>query len=503
MAKRERINPQTGKKEYKARYFFWADGRRHEADTGWFPTKKEAEKAAERLKEAKEKAASKAVLAKRETTLEEAFTKYIVYLEDAIKKGASTSYVTYYKGARTMKKTYFPEEIRKTKMEDITSGEFKTWFYCINDTEKLGGERVRAYRLILYLFNEWLDKYGYYVDSSLFAQVKITLRSVKIVNIKKHNKEDEGKRSVLTLSQVFELLGYFAENGLGTFENFYWYVLFHVLIFSGVRVEELVALQFKHVNWKEWHFNIENAISEHESEERALERVKKSINRTKTASSEREMPILDYYRELLVDYKESYRYQYGLSETEIEEAFIFPNLVRHDAFVYQRHKNILRKLNKVCEIKKLPKTDSQMMRHTFATLLASAPPDGFGYEEKEIKDMFGHTSTKLLETVYAKLGVSGRGKKGKIALSSKGLFTMPEADAETAAAEKKKQEQLDMIAGKNVEAVKVVRKARIFAQIAEAEKRKQPIYYYNPKDKDIVEEYKATNTPSISFEEAK
>lgn len=54
-----------------------------------------------------------------------------------------------------------------------------------------------------------------------------------------------------------------------------------------------------------------------------------------------------------------------------------------------------------------------------------------------------------------------------------------------------------MIAGKNVEAVKVVRKVRIFAQIAEAEKRKQPIYYYNPKDKEIIEEYNATNTPSI------
>lgn len=103
--------------------------------------------------------------------------------------------------------------------------------------------------------------------------------------------------------------------------------------------------------------------------------------------------------------------------------------------------------------------------------------------------------------MYAKLGASGRGKKGKIALSSKGLFTMPEADAETAAAEKKKQEQLDMIAGKNVEAVKVVRKARIFAQIAEAEKRKQPIYYYNPKDKEIIEEYKTVNTPCIVFEE--
>lgn len=185
------------------------------------------------------------------------------------------------------------------------------------------------------------------------------------------------------------------------------------------------------------YYSIENAISEHESEDAALERISKSVKRTKTAMSKREVPILDYYRELLLDYKESYCYQYGLSEAEIGDAFIFPNLVRHDAFVFQRHKNILRKLNKVCEIKKLPKTDSQMMRHTFATLLAAAPPDGFGYEEKEIKDLFGHTSTKLLETIYAKLDEEARGKKSKLALSSKGLYTIPETDAETAAAEEK------------------------------------------------------------------
>lgn len=36
MAYKTRINPKTGKTEYKVRYYFMADGKKRDSETGWF-----------------------------------------------------------------------------------------------------------------------------------------------------------------------------------------------------------------------------------------------------------------------------------------------------------------------------------------------------------------------------------------------------------------------------------------------------------------------------------
>ena len=53
MASKERINPKTGKKEYKVRYYFMREGKKRDSETGWFDTLEKAEKEAKKQKEIK------------------------------------------------------------------------------------------------------------------------------------------------------------------------------------------------------------------------------------------------------------------------------------------------------------------------------------------------------------------------------------------------------------------------------------------------------------------
>ena len=56
MAHKERINPKTGKKEYKVRYYFMKEGKKRDSETAWFTSLEKAEKEAKKQKEEKEKA---------------------------------------------------------------------------------------------------------------------------------------------------------------------------------------------------------------------------------------------------------------------------------------------------------------------------------------------------------------------------------------------------------------------------------------------------------------
>lgn len=96
-------------------------------------------------------------------------------------------------------------------------------------------------------------------------------------------------------------------------------------------------------------------------------------------------------------------YRFGLDEDKIADCFVFPNLTTNDPHIYQKHKNILRELNKVCKAQGIPKTDSQMLRHSSATFLIMPPPQGLGFNEGEVKYFFGHKDTSMLQHIYAKL----------------------------------------------------------------------------------------------------
>lgn len=413
MAKNIRANKKTGKLEYRARYT-WVDanGKRRDSQTGWFPTEREAKLNADKLKKMKIKLAEEERSLQNDITLENAFILFMKDLELKANRTTmenTTSDVTRFQRSRTVFRYYFPDGIRKIKTRQVSATTFRRWLEYINnckgpnDTE-LAGQTVREYRDTLSLFNNYLANNGYYLDHELDILIDNTLTRMKI----KPRKAGKRIRYCPTIDDVNSILFTYEDWGLENFEALYWYTLFMVLFFSGLRSEEIIGLTWKcvHLDVSMPYIDVINAISERESKHNVMARMKAGIYHTKNNNSEREIPILEYYYDVLETYKRKMMIEFGISN--LDEYFVFPNIkakkIEERSTDYQKQKNILRELDRACKVAGVQKTDVQMLRHACATWLVSDEAHGgMGYEESRARDYFGHTSDDMLRSVYAKL----------------------------------------------------------------------------------------------------
>lgn len=488
MAIKERINPKTGKKQYKVRYYFIADGKKKDSETGWFSTKEKAEREAKLLKERKEKEDRNKVLSRRDKQLVTVFEEYIEYLQKQSEKETSNTNKQTYITAKAICRNHFPKDIQNIKINELTVFNFKSWLSYINKKDELGGLYVRLCRQNLIKFNIWLSNNNYYIDENLEELIDVGIRKVKLKHTKVGNKEESGKRNLITILDFQKITYYYYKAGIEIFRNFYYYTLFYVLYFSGMRVEELAGLQWKFINLRESHksISIKNAISKMEDREHALQRVAANNYKTKNKTSVRIIPIFEFYYSLLLDYKESYRYEFNLSKDEIEECFVFPHIDTHNPHDYLLSNQVLRELKRVCKDVDIDNTDLQMFRHSCAYFLILPPPNGLGYTEEKVKDYFGHTDTKMLQSVYARLNTVQKANRMRDTFSD--IFTPIDTDDKTKE-ERAKQELIQRIRGDNKKA-EIARMLRIFAQIDKLIKDGRKEYYYMPKDKSIIDKYK-------------
>ena len=500
MAYKTRINPKTGKTEYKVRYYFMADGKKRDSETGWFLSLEKAEKEAKTQKETKEKADRHKVTQRRDKKLITAYEEFIDYLKAKADKEITNTDKKELDVANAISRNHMPNDIMETRIKDISVYTWRSWLSYINNKEEIGGGYIRLCRLNMLKFNTWLSQNGYYLDEYQEETYDIGIRKTKIKNSLVNNKERNGDRTVLSVLDIQDITRYYTkqEYGLGAFSNFYFYTLFFVLFYSGMRVEEITALQWKFIDLREGHrtITIRNAISKIERHEHALERVRKCQYRTKNPTSIRTIPIFDFYYELLKDYKESYRYEYGLSKEEVEEGFVFPNIYWSDPYKYLRSDKVLKELKRVIDELNLPKSDLQMFRHSCATFLILPPPDGLGYSEERVKDYFGHQDTAMLNKVYARLSTIQKAERMRHTFSE--IYSPDEVDERTAE-EQMKIKLLDRIGGNNEKEKMIARKFRINNQIKKALIDGKKVYYYLKKDKKIVDEFIKENGKVMEF----
>ena len=502
MAYKERINPKTGKKEYKVRYYFMKEGKKRDSETAWFTSLEKAEKEAKKQKEEKEKADRDIFLQRRDKKLVTAYEEFVEYLKELADREESNTNRKEHNMGMAIFNNHMPVEVQNTKIKDITSNTFKRWLDYMNKKESLGGGYIRLCRLNLIKFNAWLNQNGYYLDGedSIEEMMDLAIRKVKIKNSLVNNRERNGERHIVTSSEILKITRYYIdkEYGLGDFRNFYFYTLFYVFFFSGVRVEELTGLQWKFIDLRESRrsISIKNAISKMEKVEHALERTRKGQYRTKNPTSIRTIPIFDFYYELLKDYKESFRYQYNLKKEEIEECYVFPNIDQNNPYKYMRSESTLRELKKVLNAVGIDNTDLQMFRHSCAMFLILSPPEGLGFTEERVMDYFGHQDTKMLKRVYARL--SEKEKADRMRKTFSDIYNPTETDDKTEE-EKKKQELINRFKGGNEESKIKARKYRIHNQIRKAMLEGKVKYYYNVKDKGIIDDYIKDNGNTIEF----
>lgn len=502
MAYRTRRNPRTGKTEYKVRYYFMADGKKRDSETAWFETLEKAQIEAKTQKETKEKADRHKATQRRDTKLITAYERFIDYLQLQADKSISNTDIKELNAGKAICNNHMPNEVKETKIKDLSIYTWRTWLSHINSKEELSGGYVRLCRVNLTKFNSWLSQNGYYIDEFQEETFELGIRKTKLKNSLAGNRERKGERTVLSILDIQAITRHYIdkEYGLGDFRNFYFYTLFFVLFYSGMRVEELTGLQWKFIDLRDGvrTISIKNAISRMEKQENALERVRKGLYRTKNPTSVRTIPIFDFYFELLKDYKESFMYEYGVSKKEIEECFVFPNLRWNDPYKYMRGDKILNELRRVIDAEDLPKTDLQMFRHSCATFLVLPPPDGLGYTEEKVKDYFGHQDTSMLNKVYARLSEIQKADRMRHTFSD--IYKPDELDDRTAE-EQMKERLLQRIGGDNEKEKMIARKYRIHNQIRKAMLDGRTKYTYFEKDKEIVNSYiKKNGKGNMKFE---
>ena len=501
MTIKTRLNKNTNKTQYKCRYYFKSyDGVRHDSETGWFDTKKEAEDEAKRLKSKKESEDWERYGNNGEKLLSTVFDEFTKYLSEENKTAITTSFKSYFYTASAIKNHYIPESIAKRKIKNITPTTFYNWLDYINGQETIGGKYVRSCKLILNKFSEYLQTNNYYENIMQNVNNKSALNQVRLKNVEVHNKERAKKRFWIDIGQLNQLVNYY-RNSLGTFRNFYWYTFFYVLFFSGMRVEEIVALKWKCVDFNDGSITIDDSITKMEESEKVYKRLSDGIKKTKNDDSVRTIPILNIYYTLLIDYCNSYRYQYNITIDEMQDCFVFPNLASKSPKEYQKHDNIANELQKVIKAQKLPKTDAQMFRHSCAYFLIEKPPKGLGYERSKVYLYFGHSNENMLREVYGRFN-----KKQKtetlFANFSEVASVHKKSDEEIQRDEEIKKLTKMVIKGDEKETYNA-RKDRIYAQIEFIiQNTQRRIYYYSSEDKKIIEDYRKDHpNPCMNFEE--
>ncbi|MBR2675741.1 MAG: tyrosine-type recombinase/integrase [Solobacterium sp.] len=509
--KRIEVNELSGEYRVKLNYRYTDPfGNKKQTDTSWvvgLTLEKAIEKGflvREREKKEKQKISSIVKTENQEKKKKKTIDDCLIEYRDELfelannPKKKKTTYKSLYDDIGSIKKYHCPAGLLDTPIADIESVMFSQWIKHINSdtaTHKgLAGRTVKRYKSALSALNKWLYESGYYPDETLVDQIAIRLKRFKTKALTEGQKED---RYCITYEDLEKIKAYYRREGLGSFYNYYYYTLWQVMFFTGLRVEEIVALQFKNIDFEANHGNGEisvlNAITQREDRFTALERTLRGEYRTKNAESRRYITMFGAYRQLLQDYKED-AYIYEFSEVEdIEEAFVFPNIQAKDPDQrtwFAAHKNILRELQKVCGKCNIPKTDSQMFRHACVTFLLK----DMNYTEEDIFNYFGHTDTEMIHKIYSELTLRDKMKKANVKMNK--LISTEDLGKIYEQEEKKSLKKIT--AGEaQARAIGTAKFYRIQDQILQAVARGQKVYYYNPKDEDIIQEIKS-NLPSAS-----
>lgn len=471
------------------------DGKHIDTDTRWHFTIEECENEARLIVETKgivkQKRSKKITI---RTTLE-AYVEVLNKDAHKINNDKNSNAIDKWESTSALLNKYTPDVIGNVSINDINASVFTRWVDWINsDTvghQALSGNRVRKLKtMISHYMEDYLYPNGYIESNDVFLY-KTAISNVKV---KPKRAGKRTNRNEIDFDDLKKISEYYKQKGLGEFNNFYWYVFFTVLFCTGMRVGEMVALQWKDIQFSDIPEDniiyVNNSIGEKEKREN-VERILKANNRRpKNQGSIREITMWNYYRELLKDYRRAYMYHYDYSGyEEMDECFVFTNLRSlTDNKGYQTQKNALREINNTMKKLGLPKTDNQMFRHACAKFLIYHQH----FSVEDTHDYFGHQDSKMINEVYAKLEPSE--KRKKISNTQKRLITSKEF---TYKDEKDERAKVVNVGAEQDAKIKESKTVREVAQIERAISKGKEYYKY-PEDyaeiiSDILKEHPEFN----------
>ena len=412
MAKSERVNPKTGKIQYKSRYY-WVDenGKKHDAQTGWFDTKRDADKEAKALKTRKELECNQVLENNRNLTLGDGLDRFVEWCKEQFQRSTTektTTMHTRYNRAQTIRNKYMPEYLVHKKIKDLDPYDYRKWIAHIN-TVVDSGQYVHGLRDAIIKFNEWLAEQGYYSDVNFDMQCRQAIMQVKL-----KKKEKVRHEHTPTIGDLDMIQNTYRMQGLGNSWNLYHFTLFSVLFCTGLRVSELCALTWKDVDFKRSWIHITDSIKTHaETIENIKLRLEKNVEYVKTEDSRRYVNMFAPCELILRDYLPRYCDFYNLKEDEIGDCFVFPRLrkvakqtakLKQDPKLWFNRHELIQELHYVCDVNEIGNVTLHQLRHATATwMVGPVVTGGLGYSPDRSFQFFGHKDQKQINEIYANL----------------------------------------------------------------------------------------------------
>ena len=484
----------NGLTQYRSTYR-WKDENlvEHQTTTPWFNSKIEADNEAKRLSKAKGTPIGRARSTKKVSVVFDEFMSSIdKSINDRTLKNKSTD-IAIHQRCNSIKHKYFPAELKNTMVKDVNSAFFRRWLESMN-REKISGHTIRSFKAVLQKFNKFMANTGYYSNYNMDIEIAIALGRVDIKPRKTGERKD---RRLPTQNDIEEIRRYY-EDTIGEFRSFYYYTFFYFEFYTGCRVSETIALQWKNVDLNKDHriIHIVNGISEKEKRSTALRRTEKGNYSTKNDTSERDVVIFDMIYQLLIDYKQRYKIHYKLSEKDIQNCFVFPAL--SDPYNFARHSRLLEELKRACEGAGIEELDNGMFRHGCATWLVAPEPDGLGYSPEQVYSQLGHCDSKMIKEIYGKLQKTQLAEKNRVVFND---IYHPEENKAYIEAKKEKQYNLKRAKGGNKPAEEVSKALRFTQELERIKyKAKKKVFYYYKSDIQVIRTFKLDEQyPMIEF----
>ncbi|HFI0683339.1 TPA: tyrosine-type recombinase/integrase [Streptococcus suis] len=241
------------------------------------------------------------------------------------------------------------------------------------------------------LVNSWHKKYKTYRKYKTYATLIVDyavdegvintnpFRRIKLPK-QKETLEDENNK-------------YYSKEELQTFldlikEDTMYYTIFRILAFTGIRKGELMALQWKDIDFKENSLSISKTVT-------YGEKGKQIIGPPKTPSSRRTIKMDTGTRTALLNWKKEQKIallKFGYNANR-KEQYLFTNLYTNELLSKM---TITHKLWSICDTYDLKKITLHGFRHTCCSLLFEA-----GLSIKEVQGILGHSNVKTTLDIYA------------------------------------------------------------------------------------------------------
>lgn len=253
--------------------------------------------------------------------------------------------------------------------------------------------------------NKWYGYYAKYPNLIGLTQriLEFARLNLKVINSNPMRDVIRPKKQRKLKEDIYEAPYYDAEQ-LKHFMNcveqmdFQTHVTFRIIAYTGMRQGEVCGLRWSDFDEINQSLAVKRTVSRGKD-------YKKVIQSTKTASSERIIPIDDVTAALLREWKqEQRRVMFALGfNTNSKDQYIITNETndfQYSQYPYTRLKRI-RKLFDIDEI------TVHGLRHTHCTLLLEA-----GISLKEVQDRMGHEDTDMVLEVYSHINKKSKPKIG-------------------------------------------------------------------------------------------